>query len=252
MRASTLHATWVLIIILILLVSPAYGEDCGCGGGDDGLSSGDSSDSGSSSGYGSEGDPAAFASQARELFSQGKTEDALEALNTSLALDPYNTQAFMGKGEALFSLQRYPEAIAAFQAVLSLSPSNDEAYAKLGNTYLVMKEYEKAAEAYERALGMRPGNTLAAENLAVALRNLEGTDSPPTPSPDVTKESGYTTTTIATGSPEMTAVQTMATTVTTAPHLTPATTPSAMFGGGIVMLALVLAPAILIMGRGKY
>lgn len=252
MKAPTLHAAWVLILILILLVSPAYGEDCGCGGGDDGPSSGDSSDSGSSSGYGSEGDPAAFAAQARELFSQGHTEGALEALNASLALDPYNTQALMGKGEALFSLQRYPEAIAAFQAVLSLSPSNDEAYAKLGNTYLVMKEYKEAAGAYERALDMRPGNTLAAENLAVAMRNLEGTDSSSTPSPDVTKESGYTTTTLANGTPEVTAIQTIATPMTTAPPLPPATTPSAMFNGGIAILALALVPAILFTGRWKH
>jgi len=252
MRLSTVRTAGVVIIILIVMVIPVCGEDCGCGGGGGGASSGDSSDSASSSGYGSEGDPAAFASQARELFAQGNAEDALGALNASLALDPYNTQALMGKGEALFSLQRYPEAIAAFQAVVSLAPSNDEAYAKLGNTYLIMKEYEQAAGAYERALGMRPSNTLASENLAVALGNLEGTNSPATPSREVTTQAGYNTTITATISPGVTAAETHATPATTAPTLPPEPIPSAMFNGGLAILALALAPAILVMGRWKH
>lgn len=252
MRLSTVHTAGVLIIFLIVMVIPVCGEDCGCGGGGGGASAGDSSDSASSSGYGSEGDPAAFAAQARQLFAQGNAEEALEALNASLALDPYSTQALMGKGEALFSLQRYPEAIAAFQAALTISPSNDEAYAKLGNTYLVVKEYDQAAMAYERALGMRPGNTIAAENLAVALRNLERGDSPPTLSREVTTGAGYNITINATISHEVTAAETAATPATTAPTPPHEVVPSATFNGCIALLALALAPVILVMGQWKH
>lgn len=244
MRVNVMQVAVVWIVILVFIMNPVHASDCGCGG-DGGTPSVDSSDSGSSSGYGSEADPAALSAQARQLFTEGKYGDALDAYNSSLTLDPFNIQALMGKGDVLFSLQRYPEAVTVFRKVLSISPSNDEAYVHLGNTYLVMKEYQNAANAYERSLGLRPSNKIASENLQVALRNLEDAvpiSSPSTvPSPENTMSPESTVTTIATITPEMTIVRTS----------TPMIHPSAYLNGWFAVVALVVSPVILFLGRRK-
>lgn len=169
----------ICLVAMVFIAMPGWADDCGCGGGgpgtgDDTSPYQDSLDGGSSSGYGSSVDPAAYASEARELLSQGLYVEALQLLNESLSLDPFNTPALLDKGDALFSLQRYPEAILVYQKVLEITPSSDEAYLRIGNACLVMRDYRAAADAYERVLGMQPGNTPALENLRVALAHLEG------------------------------------------------------------------------------
>lgn len=244
MKEPVIAVSVVWMVILVLIMSPVTASDCGCGG-DGGSPSADSSDSGSSSGYGSEADPGAFSALARQLSAEGKYGDALDAYNSSLALDPFNIQALMGKGDVLFTLQRYPEAVTVFERVLSISPSDDEAYVNLGNTYLMMKEYEPAADAYEKSLSVRPSNLLAKENLQVALRNLEGAvpgNSPSTaPSPEVTMSPESTVTTLLSITPEITTMHT----------ILPRTHASTRLNGWITVMALGLTLTLLFLGRRK-
>lgn len=234
------------LVILVFLALPVYANDCGCGGsdpGDDGSS--DSSDGGSSSGYGSGGDPAAFASMARDLHSQGLLDEALQAYNDSLALDPYNTPALMGKGDVFFSMQKYPDAVEAYLGVLAITPADDQAYFRLGNTYLIMEDFQAAADAYERSLSIYPGNTFAAENLKVSRLHLENpgiTPSPTSPAttgpvPAVTPEHTYEVT-------ELSSPPTQAAMPPT-PHSSPGV------GAGLCIMSLCILPAILHAGRRR-
>ena len=170
MWLRSLHLLATVLVILLVHGAPVIADDCGCGS-DPG--SGDSPDGGSAAGYGSSSDPAAFAAAGRDLTMSGRYQEALDAFNDSLSLDPNNAQTLMGKAEVLFLLQRYPEAAGVYRRVVEIDPRHDGAYFCLGNTYLVMKEYQAAADAYERSLGIRPANIPAAENLRVARSYLE-------------------------------------------------------------------------------
>jgi len=224
----------VVATVLVILLAhgvPVIADDCGCGG-DPG--SGDSSDGGAASGYGSSSDPAALAAAGRDLIAGGRYEEALEAFNDSLALDPYNAQTLMGKAEVLFLLQRYSEAATVYRKVVEINPRHDGAYFCLGNTYLVMKEYRAAADAYERSLGIRPAHIPAAENLRVARAYLE--ERVPTGTP--------------VAEPSVTVHQTTpgaSTSLPPEPITTPPTTPSAPLlqgWNGVILLAISMAVAL--------
>lgn len=223
-----------ILVILLVHGVPVIADDCGCGG-DSG--SGDSSDGGSASGYGSSSDPTALAAAGRDLSVSGRYQEALEAFNDSLALDPYNTQTLMGKAEVLFLLQRYPEAAGVYRKVVEINPRHDGAYFCLGNTYLVMREYQAAADAYERSLGIRPGNLPAAENLRVA-RSYLGERVP-------------TVTLVAEPSPT---VQQITPGASTSPPREPVTTPQTtrtapLLHGWIGVISLAISMAVALAGE---
>jgi len=225
-------------VLVILLVHGALviADDCGCGGGS---GSGDSPDGGSASGYGSSGDPAALAAAGRDLAMSGRYQEALEAFDDSLAIDPYNTLTLMGKAEVLFLLQRYPEAAGVYRKVVEINPRHDGAYFCLGNAYLVMREYQSAADAYERSLAIRPGNLPAAENLRVARSYLEERVPAAIPAPE--------------GSPPL---QQITPGVSESPPQDPLTTlqparPAPLLHGWIGVLSLAFSMAVALAGERR-
>jgi tetratricopeptide (TPR) repeat protein len=62
-----------------------------------------------------------------EFYNQGKYDEAINAYDAAIRLDPSGTQtwqAWNGKGDALYGQGKYDEAIQAYDKAIQLWPSN--------------------------------------------------------------------------------------------------------------------------------
>jgi lysozyme len=68
-----------------------------------------------------------WAQRAYELQNQDRWEEALQALEKSIELDPDNSEVWRNKGVALYFLSRYEEAIQATEKAIEIDPRNTNA-----------------------------------------------------------------------------------------------------------------------------
>jgi tetratricopeptide (TPR) repeat protein len=93
------------------------------------------------------------------LLNQQKPDQALEALNAALALDPKNLAALYTRG-AMRLGSRSPQlddAIKDLTTVRDLEPRHVEARVSLGEAYRQRQQYDLAARELEEALRLAPG-----------------------------------------------------------------------------------------------
>jgi tetratricopeptide (TPR) repeat protein len=97
--------------------------------------------------------------KARDAFYQKKWQDALDAYNKALALDPQWVEAYAAIGEALYSLNRSSqESLIALQKAESLDPQNETPHALLGKLYQDASQQNKAIEELETAHHLAPSD----------------------------------------------------------------------------------------------
>jgi tetratricopeptide (TPR) repeat protein len=97
--------------------------------------------------------------KARDAYYQKKWQDALDAYNKALALDPQWVEAYAGIGEALYSLNRSSqESLIALQKAESLDPQNETPHALLGRLYQDAGQQNKAIEELETAHRLAPSD----------------------------------------------------------------------------------------------
>jgi tetratricopeptide (TPR) repeat protein len=97
--------------------------------------------------------------KARDAYYQKKWQDALDAYNKALALDPQWVEAYAGIGEALYSLNRSSqESLTALQKAESLDPQNETPHALLGRLYQDASQQNKAIEELETAHRLAPSD----------------------------------------------------------------------------------------------
>ena len=91
-----------------------------------------------------------------ELSNLGRHEEALQACDRAIKIDPNSAEAWFLTGAALFGLSRYEEAIQAYEQTSKLAPDNLAAwYGKcraLGN----LGRYKEAIRACEEVLKIDP------------------------------------------------------------------------------------------------
>ena len=93
-------------------------------------------------------------------------EDALLAANTALAIKPDYEKAYHNKGAALGELERYVEAQAAFDQALTLKPDDADTLNNMGVTLQKLGRHEEALTFYNKALALKPGYASAHFNRA--------------------------------------------------------------------------------------
>ncbi len=88
-------------------------------------------------------------------------EEALEAYEEALRLNPASKWAWYGKGNALAKLDtpRYKEALGAYDEALLLDPAFSWAWYCKGGAFAGLKRYEEALKAYDEALLFDPSHT---------------------------------------------------------------------------------------------
>ncbi len=78
--------------------------------------------------------------QAQGLEQSGRVEEAIQAYQKAILLDPDYAEARQRLGLAYANLNRYPEALQEFKEVVRLQPQSAMAQGNLGAAYMKMGE----------------------------------------------------------------------------------------------------------------
>ena len=93
------------------------------------------------------------------LGGQGKYDEAINAYNEAIRLNPNDTAAWINKGNALCMQDKYNEAIKCYDEVIRLDPSNTAALSNKVNALNALKrttEADASIEDYDEAIGLIP------------------------------------------------------------------------------------------------
>jgi serine/threonine protein kinase len=101
-----------------------------------------------------------------------QAEEALKSCDRALELAPENPQFLWSKGHALEQLKQYNEALAIYNRVIELDPKFAAAWNNLGTTLLSLQRPQEAVEAFDQALQFDPQLAEAWNNRGAALWNL--------------------------------------------------------------------------------
>ncbi len=123
-----------------------------------------------------ESDPQAFAP--RHFLGvlraqQGRNREALDLIQSALALQPDVPDALLNQGNVLKLLGRMDEAMASYDRALALRPDFADAHFNRGNALRQMKRAADALESYNRVLTLRPSQEGALINRGNALHELK-------------------------------------------------------------------------------
>ena len=92
------------------------------------------------------------------LLGQGRYDEALQAFDQVLRLDPANAETWNAKGSALFQMGRYSDAVRCFKTAIGLKPSFSDAWNNEAAALCAMGRYNEAMAACDRVLGLNPRN----------------------------------------------------------------------------------------------
>ncbi len=98
----------------------------------------------------------AYLNLALALINQGRTDEALEAYQACLKLDPYNPDVQNAYGNALQMTGRLPEAVAHIRRALQLQPANAAFYCNLGNALQMSGDFPAADREFQQSEKLNP------------------------------------------------------------------------------------------------
>jgi tetratricopeptide (TPR) repeat protein len=114
-----------------------------------------------------------------ELYSQNRYDEAIQAYDMSINLNPHYLEAWNNKGIALSHLGKYSEAIQAFDVAIELNPQLADPWGNKGDSLKALLKYDEAIQAYDRAIVLDPqwagpwiGKSLALNNQRKAAEAL--------------------------------------------------------------------------------
>ena len=100
----------------------------------------------------------AYAAKSEDLAVAERWDDALEAVNKSLELNPKSGVWWHFKAFVLTELDRKEEALAAFDEALRQNPEDFDNMGWKASLLMEMKRYNESIEAYDKTLGLIPEN----------------------------------------------------------------------------------------------
>ena len=100
------------------------------------------------------------------LASRGRLDDALRDFDKAIALDPNNARAWNNRANAQRGLGRREEAAAAYRSAARLAPRDPDPVNGLGVLAVEAGDLSGAADAFRRVLEIDPGYLEAVVNLA--------------------------------------------------------------------------------------
>src|SRR6266571_2350909 len=107
------------------------------------------------------------------LFCLNRSQEALAAYERAIQLDPSYVTAYNGKSWTLWQLKRFEEALIAYEQAIRLDPSCASTYNGEGNTLYDLDRYKEALVAYEQAIQLDPKLAYAYDGKGWALWQLK-------------------------------------------------------------------------------
>jgi tetratricopeptide (TPR) repeat protein len=114
----------------------------------------------------------AYHGKSNALITMGRYNEALEASNRAIEIDPIMTQAIITKAACLNSLRRYNEALEASNRAIEIDPLDFKSYANKSISLYNLRRYHEAIEASDKAIELRPDVSDIYINKAISLANI--------------------------------------------------------------------------------
>lgn len=92
-----------------------------------------------------------------------KYEEAMEAYDKAIELDPQCAEAYLGKWYILDELEKNTEALEVYIKALELKAPNTDSYIHFQSGYELceLKRYEESIVAYDKAIELKPDDVVA-------------------------------------------------------------------------------------------
>lgn len=90
--------------------------------------------------------------EGHELYTNDSFEQAAQAYDKAIQIDPKNASAWLGKGDSLKVINKNDEALVALNKTLDLDPQNADAWASKGYIFSNMWKVKESGKAYEMAV----------------------------------------------------------------------------------------------------
>jgi tetratricopeptide (TPR) repeat protein len=103
------------------------------------------------------------------LDDAGRLEEALDACDQALALDPDNGWTHNNRGVTLWHLGRLEDALVTYDKAVALDPDNDASHSNRAIALLALGRVEEALAACDRALALDPDNAASHEGKGIFL-----------------------------------------------------------------------------------
>jgi predicted O-linked N-acetylglucosamine transferase (SPINDLY family) len=115
----------------------------------------------------------------RVCFQGGWIEEARQAVERGLALDPHSADLLLYRGNLSLHEKSYRQAVEAYRQALAVQPDNAVIFANLGKTYMEQGDVEAGVAYYRRALALDDGMvSLEARSSLLFARSYQPDDTP--------------------------------------------------------------------------
>ena len=112
-----------------------------------------------------------------ESAQRGRYQEALEAYDKAVEIDPQYVASWHGKGVALERLKRYQEALEAYGKAVEIDPQYVASWHGKGVVLEKLEKHRQAIEAFRKAVDLTPLDAIAHSNLGeslLAVGDIEG------------------------------------------------------------------------------
>ena len=123
-----------------------------------------------------------YVTEGLSLDREGKYDEAIEAYNKAIELEPDSTDAWYNKGLTFAKQDNHEEAVKCFDKVLEKDNENASVWYNKGNALYYQFKYEEAIKCYDRALELKPDYNLAKTYKEEAVKAMAEASSGSTPS----------------------------------------------------------------------
>ena len=107
-----------------------------------------------------------------QLSNEGKYEEAIEAYDKAIEINPQDTNAWYNKGNDLCNLGKYEEALNAYDKVIEINPQDVDAWNNKGATFADLNKHIEALECFDKLLEINPQDVKALGNKGIILADL--------------------------------------------------------------------------------
>jgi len=91
------------------------------------------------------------------LNRQGKTDQAIQAMNKAIEMNPVNTELIYNNIGLIYAEQKdYEKAMKMFHESAAAFPRSAAVYRNIGNVYMVMEDWEGTAASFSQAIANKP------------------------------------------------------------------------------------------------